>query len=274
MARLHLTSATNAGDGVHVEVTLDRAPTGDATFYASRTPPNLRASPPYYGEEVTAEGGPTTWTLVMPPETYVGTGRPARLFYVTAADAGEPPEDRYSCYLTPAGELEGASAVWVAVSDLEDIDDVALQLLQILKDNRRGIEVRLQQVEPGITVKQIVYGLPERIESYPSICVAQATFSEQYQGPDYMRLANVSAELYGYIAHDNPTTQERLVGTFGRAVQRILNQVAYETIELTSGVVLTYCEAPSLTFGDHWNGQRFIANWVCGWQARTALTEP
>jgi len=273
MARIHIISVGNVKDSVSVDVEADRVPTGVISFFARRTPPDP-ASGKYGDACAKTDLSPTKWRVTLPAEVYVGAGRPARLFYITAKDGGEQPADQYSAYLTPAGELEGAGAVWVGISDVEDIDEIALILVKILKDNRKGIESRMQQIEAGTTVKQIVYGLPERIESYPAICVAQANFQEQYAGPDYMRMANVGAEVYGYIAHDSPTTQERLVAVFGRAVQRILNQIAYETIELSTDVTITYCEAPSLQFGDQWNGQRFLATWVCGWQARLALTEP
>ncbi len=193
-----------------------------------------------------------------------------RLLYFTAHD-----DQGYSTYRDSQGYIQGQAAAWIGKTTEDELTDIMKRLRRRIVDNKVGIEARLREIEPNITLKQIVWGMGEKIESYPSIEINQAALRETYEGTDYFRLVSAEAQLFGYIVHQIPTIEAELVSAFGRAVQKILNQKSYEQMTLANGQVLTRCQAQNLAFDNNiWDGQRFVSSWSLDWSGEFGETLP
>lgn len=262
MAVLKVIEVINPYNGRTVDVRLDREPVGQVAFHASRVPDG--------------PGIPMNWTDLGGNRYRLANPFPApedsapELVYITAVDAEGP-----SVYRDGDGYLCGQAAAWIGRTREDELTDVMKQLRRRIEDNRAGIEARLRAIEPNITVKQIIWGMGEKLETYPAIEINQVGLSEPYEGTNRFRIAQVRAEIFGYIVHQVPTVEAELITAFGRAVQKILNQEAYEQMVLLGGQVLAACQARDLGFDNNiWNGTRFVSSFNLTWTGEYGETIP
>jgi len=266
MARLVVTEVLNPHNGLSVDLQFDRAPEGTLQVYVARMPretglPAASVQP--------VQGAANRYRVVHPYPQPVD--RESELMYFTAVD-----DQGASVWEDEAGYLHGQAAAWIGCAAEDILTDIMKQLWRRIVDNRAGIEARLREIEPSVTLKQIIWGMGERIEAYPAIEINQVSFSEPYAAVPRVRAASVRADIYGYIVHQTPTVEAELITAFGRAVQRILNQEAYEEMTLLSGATLALCQAQDLAFDNNvWGGQalaRFISSFSLSWTGETLET--
>lgn len=277
VAVLRITEVINPYNGQTVDIQLDRSPIvgGGDTFkvYASRVPDD-------YGEECVAVPTPTENRFRVRTPYPVPDGTAPELLYFTVYDV-----EGYSVHRDTAdaacpdgiGNLIGQASAWVGHTREDELTDVMKALWRRIVDNKNGIESRLRAIEPSITLKQIIWGMGERIDNYPAIEINQVALSEPYEGAHRFRIAKVEAELFGYIVHQVPTIESELVTAFGRAVQRILNQEAYEQMDLVGGHSLAMCMAETLSFDNNvWDGglKRFVSSWSLSWRGEYGESIP
>ena len=253
MSLLRITKVENPYNGTSVDIELDRDPQGPLSVLVGRLPD------PVGGEAQIRSLGSKRYRVMSPFP--VEGGNPPELAYLVAHD-----DQGYSAYRDNEGYLQGLRAAWIGHTREDELTDVMTQLWRRIVDNRAGIEARLQAIEPNSTLKQIIWGMGEKIETYPAMEINQVGLSEPYEGAHRFRIARVQAEIYGYIVHQTPTVEAELITAFGRATQRILNQEAYEQMELQGGQVLAACQAQDLSFDNNiWNGQRWVSSFSLSW---------
>ncbi len=262
MAVLRVTEVLNPYDGRHVDLVLDRAPTGSLTVYANRTPETP-------GEEALAIDLGGKRYRVTSPFPAPDESAPELTYFTVEDSAG------LSVWRDEDGYLQGQAAAWIGNTREDELTDVMKQLRWRLQDNAVGIEARLRAIEPEITLKQIIWGMEEALETYPSMEIDQVALSEPYEGTNRFRIASVKADIFGYIVHQAPTVEAELITAFGRAVQRILNQEAYEQMTLLGGQLLVSCQAQDLGFDNNiWNGTRFVSSFNLSWSGQYGESIP
>jgi len=250
---LQIVKVVNPYNGVSVDIEFDRPPADLVQVFVSRVPEECGI------ETIIHDLGSKRYRVISPFP--VAASNPPELAYLTAEDA-----EGYSTYRNDDGRLVGQAAAWIGHTREDELTDVMKRLWGRIVDNKVGIEARLQAIQPDTTIKQIVWGMGEKLETYPAMEINQVGLSEPYAGAHRYRIATVRADIYGYIVHQNPTVESELITAFGRAVQKILNQEAYEQMELQGGQTLAMCQAQDLQFDANiWDGRRWVSSFSLAW---------
>lgn len=247
MAKPVIVSLVNNRDNLTCTAVLAAPPTGAIGFRASPIPEEVGSLLGAGSVEVIS---PTEYRLTPPPPETEGP-YPTRLVYVRAED--------------DSGQSAPA-AVWIGSLDEDDVVEVMEKLRDRIWNNKAGIEARLRVYYPQIELKQVIYGLFAQITEYPCIEIVQQELNEPFYMTAWTRRHEITAEICGYLAYDEPRSEEKLSAAFGRAVQRILNQRDYEQMRLASGIVLTGCQAQDLVFDRTFSNGRFFASWRMLWR--------
>lgn len=245
MAAPVITAIVNVKDGIKCDVTLDRTLGASPAFKIGRIPSAVTTAAAAF---VLQSG--TTYRV-----TAKNTAAEAReLWYIIATDV--------------QGD-SAAEAVWIRLNtDDIDINEVGKKLASVLVDNRKGIEKAMRSVYASATLGPVAFGGAFRNEKGLHIAVNPGALSEEYYAAPFYRLDQLSFLVQGYFIHESPTLEIELISAAGRAAHLILGQQAYETITLSSGLVISGIQGVSptqLQIGDVYDGQRFIASFQFSW---------
>ena len=203
--------SSNATSAVAV---VSGVPNGSLTFYCSRVPDGVKT--------LCASSGSGPYTITLPHED---------LWYVWAHD-----NDGYSV---------NAAAVWSSSGSVSIANEVGRKLRDILKLNQVGIEARIASLSNGATIKQIVYGNPGEIPSFPFICIMEPRFSARYVAAPYVREVELTFTIINAIHHSDEQSQLEYAVDFNAAVEHILSSPFYETIVLPSGRIVNFGQCTS-----------------------------
>lgn len=204
----------NLHDGLRALVTLNGTVVGTLHFWASRTPDVAQATQVPY--------------VVVGSQYYVTLDHPS-LWYLWAKDDN--------------GYTASPAAVWIGISDHREANEIGERVRDILRDNRLGLEAALRQWYASATLKQVEYGFPGEILEFPSIVVLNPRYREPYRFFPYGRESTFTFTLAFMLAHADEQSQLAAAVEFARAGMLILNQPAYETLILPSGLEVNFCQA-------------------------------
>lgn len=249
-----ITSVSNSPlDGKKVVVTLQDAPTGTLTFYASRTPGTDGATC------ATVTGGPTVYTV-----TVRSTETVARMaYYITAQD-------------NTGKSSQGA--VWLSYGSPKGFSRQAAQAVyNILVSNRAALDKAMQDELGGttwpsgkaLTVPYIVLGPPNpgTENSYPLIAVEPGGYSESLMGEPMGKQVALSATVHAWAIHQSPVVWEPVIISLGEATAAILNQLQYIEFQLPCGIWVQQSEATAVQYMEEpYSDKEFLLSATVPWQ--------
>lgn len=201
-------------DNASATVTLTGTPNGAVSFLAGRSPEVADATvAPHAGS------GPYVVTLPHPSGWHV--------WVRDGADVAPEP-----------------GAVWVSLSGRQDADEAGQWLADTLWANRRLLDAAARQAGHRLTLAQTVYGA-RQVTKWPSLVILRPRIeSEPFAFPHVWR-HEFTFEVVLVQAHNTEQSEVETATTLGRAAQLILNQPAYLSFTLPSGVAVTGCRASS-----------------------------
>lgn len=208
-----IVSAANGLDGYSASVVISGTPSGPLSFWASRTPDVSNSL-------LCTHTGSNPYAISVPHPS---------LWYIWAKDDN--------------GFTATPGAVWVGESDGIDLDEIGYAIRDVFLHNKTGLEAILRQDFPNITIKQIVYGSPILIEGFPSILVHRPRVSEQWVAFPWVKQHQYAFDIAFMLVHGDPQIRIQTVTRWTRAGMFIINQPAYETLVLPSGLVVNFCQA-------------------------------
>lgn len=213
---ISILSTSNALDGVHATLVLTGTANGAISFKICRQP--------IYANAVVATAVETSSS----PLTYnVATPFPA-LWYIWAVDT-----DGQS----------GPGAAWVCITNDPDLRSCGEKIAALLTEHTAGINAALNQLLPGGTVKQIVFGRRLNVEDFPSIVVSKPRMTDNYIGLGFIRETTFAFEIAFAFFHQDEGSQLPIATDMAQRVMSILNLPCYSSLVLDTGTPLTACLA-------------------------------
>lgn len=214
-------------DGLRLAVTLQGAPTGTPTFYASQTPATAGGA----GTGVIAQSGSgTAWTVTV--EAQAAVIREG--WYVAVRDDNG---------------LSNEEAEWLCAVTNVDIENQTEAALQTLLAANRKLLHRSLQAYQGDTwpdgtpaeILKVLRGYPVPAPDLnPIVYVRVPSFAEDLGLTSYTDIATLNAALYTAVFHqDKDRSAEAVVRAVGKGVFNVLNQRANLRLNLACGLQLT-----------------------------------
>lgn len=248
-----VTAVPVAGSPTQVDVTLNGAPSGAVTLYASRTPDLSTARIVLY------TGSAPTLRVSLPS---------ADLWYLWARDA-----------IGVAGtEADPSAPLAVLAGNVLPFDVAALggALAALLLAHKPGLEAALRSIHPSATLKYVQYGFDGDIDRYPSILVGEPSWSAQPIGMPVTWEYTVRTKILCLTSFSTDETNELgYCARFAGVVTRLLNLPAYQRIDLPTGGSwygsnARQGEARIAVYDD---GSKFCGTGTVEWTAQMLLTE-
>lgn len=239
-------------DGLRVVVTLQAAPTGTLSFFASKTPGSLGDA-----ALATVQTAPTVYTVtIRATATFV-----AIPYYLTARD--DEGDSEQECEWV----CQGSNTPWGW--------QFAEHARDALWSHRKALARAAGIVQQGETwpdgrplkMERIIAGPPAVGSSgvWPVIAVIPREREEWFAVP-YGRSVDLYATIYCYAQHQTPVVWESVLYFLGNAIARILNQREHERFTLPCGMLVDQASVDSLTVSEEELGDRsFVIGAVLEW---------
>jgi hypothetical protein len=140
------------------------------------------------------------------------------------------------------GYTAAPGAIWVGRSSRRDVNELGERIRDILRENQAGLEAGLRQWYVEAAIRQIEYGFPGEIMDFPSIVVLEPRFREPRTFFPHGREITYSYNIAFMLAHSDEQSQLATAVEFARSGMLILNNPAYETLFLPSGLEVNFCQ--------------------------------
>lgn len=256
-----LTVRNTPANGTQLAVTLQGAPSGSPTFYASKLPGLAGQA----GTETLAQSGAgTAWTVTV------------------SAQAAQVREGWYVAVRDSQG-LSNEEAEWLcAVTNLDIENQVEAALQDLIADNLKLLHRSLQIYEgtnwPDGTAAQVLkvlrgYPVPAPAAA-PSVYVRIPAMEEDLGLTSYTDIAPIYGEIYtAYFHQDKDRSAEALVRAVGKGVFNVLNQRSSLNILLDCGLTLTAAHCSNFRTDEELREDAggYMAVAVMDWEAQLYL---
>jgi len=223
-----------------LRLTIDGVPSGTLTLAVSRTPDGV--------SEV----------IILPTVAsggyYYATPPPAPMYYVWLQDGGVRGADHAAVWLYNASVTAG----------------IGKKLRDVLIANKKGVEALMQVAQPGVTVKQIVYGHQTDVTEFPAILITNGRVRPSYFGIGFLSQYEHFFEIECIVVSEGERSLTEMTSRMGEATWRILRSPFYDsfivdTIEVNLGAVgdVSYTESRT-------EGGRLTSYAMLSWSGNTA----
>ena len=204
----------NQYDGIHARATLTGTPAADPTFWIARNPD---VDPPFQA-----------------PANFVSPG---------VYDIAFPAPCGWYCWGNDSiGRTSKPIAEWVGLSDNPTLDECGLRLLTLLMDNKPLLDRLAAKYVSGETIKQILYADANMIKTYPSILITKPEVTSVLSFMPMGWIDTYTLTIIVVVAHQDRQSMIRQAARLFNAMQRIINQPAYESLTVGDGTDLSFCQ--------------------------------
>ena len=210
---ISIAKVENLKDGSRCRVTLNGIPTAPVYFLIGQTPDANKAVA--LDSDYTTVAHPY-YTLTLPAPTH---------WYIWAVEGAE--------------SVKRPGALWIGLSDRQEIDELGTALSDIIRSNFPLLDAALQQRGVPLTMKQAVYGYGGIGNDFPLALVTRPSYSRESFFAPQGWLIKCSFTIMAFLLHTETSTEMPAGGTLTNAMSKILSTPDYQDIVLPSGVTVT-----------------------------------